>query len=99
MPMNLAINIADLRKITNLIFDHMEHDLDITSIVIEEDYYWDIPSKELYKVEGDHPSPGIGQLYDDWEFLSKIRDREQAVSLMMIHVAPLLRYIGEKIGQ
>ena len=99
MPMNLAINIADLRKIINLIFDHMEHDLCVTSVPIDEDYYWDIPSKELYNVQGDQPAPGIGQLYDDWDFLSRIKDREQAVSLMLTHVAPLLRYVGEKIGQ
>jgi hypothetical protein len=99
MPMDLQIRISDLRKITNLIFDHVEQDLNISSVPIEEDYYWHIPSKVVYKVEQDPPTPDIGQLYDDWEFLAKIKQREDAVSLAMIHLAPLLRHIGEKIGQ
>jgi hypothetical protein len=42
----------------------------------------------------------IGQLFDDLEFLLKTLDNEeQAVSLMFVHLAPLLRYVGEKVGQ
>jgi hypothetical protein len=99
MPMDLVISISDLRRITNLIFEHIEKDLHITTVPIEEDYYWDIPTAEVYNVLKDPHQLDIGQLYDDWGFLTKLKAREDALSLMMIHLAPLLRYIGEKIGQ
>jgi hypothetical protein len=100
MATDLKIEISDLRKIINSIFDHIEQDLKISSVHIGEDYYWNISTEELYNALKDPTNLNIGQLYDDWEFLKNIlEDKNQAVSLMMIHVAPLLRYIGEKIGQ
>jgi hypothetical protein len=99
VPMNLVVSISDLRKVTNFLFDHIEKDLHISTVPIEEDYYWDIPTAELYNVLRDPPQLGIGQLYDDGDFLAKLKAKEDAPSLMMIHLAPLLRYVGEKIGQ
>lgn len=99
MPMNLAIKLPDLRRITDLIFDHIEQDLKISAVPIEEDNYWNVPTEELYDVLKEPAKLDIGQLYDDWEFLTKIQTKEEAVALMMIHLAPILRYIAEKIGQ
>jgi hypothetical protein len=101
MTMDLEIKFSDLRKIINSIFDHIEQDLKISSVHIEEDDYWDIFTEDLYNPLKDPAELGLGKLYDDWDFLKNMlsRPREEAVSLMMIHVAPLLRYIGEKIGQ
>ena len=99
MAMNLVIKTSDLRKITNLLFDHIEQDLQISSIPIEEDNYWNVPTEGLYNALKDPTDLDMGQLYEDWDFLTKITNKEEAVSLMMIHLAPLLRYVGEKIGQ
>ena len=98
--MDLEINIADLREITNRIFDHIQNDLKIDRLHIDKDYYWDIPDEYLYDPLKDPAQFVLGQLYHDWEFLLPlITDKELAVSLMLIHVAPLLRYIGNKVGQ
>jgi hypothetical protein len=95
-----AVPIGDLKAVVNLILDHIVHDLKIEAVQIEEDFYWDVDSKYLYDVQTTASDLSIGSLRDDWEFLTKMgNDRRDAVSLMLIHVAPLLRYIGEKVGQ
>lgn len=98
--MDLEIKVADLREITNRIFDHVQKDLKVDAIRLTEDYYWDVPSDRLYDMANKPTELDCGQLYDDWEFLSHIlRDKDQAVSLMLIHLAPLLRHMGLKVGQ
>ena len=97
--MALEIEINDLRQVANRIFDHIQKDLKIDKVRIDQDY-WDIPKDKLYDPTKDPSDLVLGQLYDDWEFLSSIlSDKEQAVSLMFVHLAPLLRYIGEEVGQ
>jgi hypothetical protein len=99
MALDLEINIEDIRKVINLILDHIENDLKISKVRIEEDYYWNMDKNHIYNVLEEPKESSIGQLYHDWEFLLHINSKDDAVSLMLIHVAPLLRYIGEKIGQ
>lgn len=96
-----AISISELKAVVNLILDHIVHDLKIERLQLDEDFYWDITDKKgLYDVAKESPNLDIGSLADDWDFLVKMdKDREQAVSLMLIHVAPLLRYVGEKVGR
>ena len=95
----MEIDIEKLRAITNLIFDHITHDLKVKKIELKQDYYWDIETEHLYDMTKKPIELTAGQLYDDWEFLKKIDNREEAVALMFIHLAPLLKYVGEDIGQ
>jgi hypothetical protein len=95
-----VVPVGELKTIVNLILDHIVHDLKIETVSIEEDFYWDVDSKGLYDVQTTASELDIGSLIDDWEFLAKVsEDHRQAVALMLIHAAPLLRYIGEKVGQ
>lgn len=95
----MDIDIEKLRSITNLVFDHIINDLKIKRVELRKDYYWTIETEQLYVTKNDPTELNVGQLYDDWEFLTKIENREEAVAYMLIHLAPLLRYIGEEIGQ
>jgi hypothetical protein len=98
--MAVEIKLSDLRAVINQILDHIEHDLGRASVKLDQDSYWDVANGERYDFT---KSPGNfehGQLQDDWEFLSAIlKDKDQAVALMLIHAAPLLRYLGEEVGQ
>jgi hypothetical protein len=96
------IDVAKLREITNLIFDHVINDLGVKTVPIgsETDFYWEIPSDHVFVVDGDQPKLDVGRLTDDQEFLASIANhKERAVALMFMHVAPLLRFVGEKVGQ
>lgn len=95
----MEIDIEKLRTITDLIFDHIVNDLKVKKIELSQDYYWSIETEQLYDMSKDPTELTAGQLYDDWDFLTKIENRDEAVALMFIHLAPLLRYIGEEVGQ
>ena len=96
----MDIDIDKLQRITDRIFDHIRQDLEIDKISMDQDYYWNIPSAALYDMDNDPKDIDVGQLSDDLDFLLKLPpDKDQAISLMFIHLAPLLRYIGEKVGQ
>jgi len=98
----MELEIRDLKRVTDAILDHIVNDLKIEKFTIqdEKDFYWDVPSDKLFAVKEAQPKLDVGRLADDWEFLQSIlKDKDQAVALMLMHVAPLLRQIGEEIGQ
>lgn len=96
------VDLIRLKEVTNLILDHMINDVGIKSVPIADakDFYWEVPSQSLYAVHGNQPQLDVGRLTDDWQFLLPVSaTNEQAIALMLIHVAPLLRYIGEEVGK
>ena len=98
--MDVEVKIADLRLVICQILDHIERDLGYATVKLDQDNYWDVADEERYDFTKNPKSFEHGQLRDDWEFLSSlIKDKDQAVSLMLIHAAPLLRRIGEQVGQ
>lgn len=98
--MEFNIKISDMRIIINKILDHIEHNLGVEVVNINEDNYWDIPDKDRYDFSKLPDGFAHGQLVDDWEFILPIlSNKDYAVSLNLIHVAPLLRRLGEEIGQ
>lgn len=98
----MELEVRDLKKVTDAIFDHIINDLKVEKFTIQDvkDFYWEVPSDKLFAVTEAQPELDVGRLSDDWGFLESIlKDKDHAVALMMIHVAPLLRHIGEEIGQ
>jgi hypothetical protein len=100
MEKNSVINIGQLRVIIDSILAHIENDLQIKEVELSEDYYWNIADDVLYMGENEEKEITVGSLSDDLEFLMPlIHDKDRAFSLMLIHVAPILRYLALKVGQ
>ena len=100
--MAAELDIRGLKKAVDVIFDHILNNLKVEKLTIKDDrdFYWEVPSAKLFAVKYAAPQLDIGRLVDDWEFLQSVcRDKQQVVALMLIHAAPLLRHIGEEIGQ
>ena len=96
----MELEIEKLRLVAEAIFDHIQNGLGVASVPLDDDYYWTVPDAQLYSVETDPPKLDIGQLSEDLSFLEDaLGDKEQAVSLMFLHLAPLLRYLANKVGQ
>jgi hypothetical protein len=98
----VKLDIRELKRAVDAIFDHILNDVKVEALTIKDDrdFYWAIPSDKLFAVKDAPPELDVGRLADDWEFLKSVcDDKEQAVALMLIHVAPLLRQIGEEIGK
>lgn len=100
MKKETTINIPELRKIINALLVHAEK-VNGPELSLNQDYYWDLPSPEIYDVKKEIKKIElIGSLCDDLEFLKKMENiEEDGPSLNMIHAAPLLRYIAEKVGR
>jgi hypothetical protein len=97
---DIEINVPKWRSITNAILLHIEKDLRINDVSLDEDYYWAVAPEEFYEFRIAPTNLNVGSLCDDLEFLFPVeRDERMAVSRMLLHVAPLLRYLATKIGQ
>lgn len=95
-----TIEIEEIRTVLNSILNHISDDLNIKSITLDEDYYWSVSSDSLFSSDKKPADFELGSLRDDWEFLREIlHDKDQSAALMLVHAAPILRYIGEKVGQ
>ena len=95
-----AIDLERLRVAMNAIFDHLIDDLKLKTVQIDqkEDFYWHCASSELYEVSRKPADLDIGRLSDDMDFVKLIRRGQSGdVSYLLVHVAPLLRYIAEKV--
>ena len=98
--MDVEIKLSELRTVLNRILDHIENDLGHATVKLESDDYWEVADADRYDLTKGPEGYVVGQLHDDWGFLSSIlKDKDQAVALMLIHAAPLLRCIGQEVGQ
>ena len=100
--MAVELDIRQLKMAVDAILDHIISDLKIERLLIEDgsDYYWEVPWDKLYSVKESSPELDVGRLADDLEFLRSVPgNKDQAVALMLVHVAPLLRHIGQIVGK
>ena len=95
----VRIDISELRKVIDLIFESVQEGRPDGVINLEQDYYWEPFHEKIYNVSEalDPKSFSMGSLVDDWQFLQKVLgDESMAVQPMFMHVYPLLRYLAYK---
>lgn len=89
------LDVAELRAVVNSIFLHIENDLGAKEVELTEDYYWNIADEVLYMGDNIEGELTVGSLHADLDFLHPlVNDKAQAFPLMLIHVAPLLRFMA-----
>lgn len=92
------IEIAVLREACQRIFEFIEHDLEISSIDLEEDLYWSLPEEVRHDMNKAPTASHAGNLFDDYDFVMPlIKDRDQAMPLMFEHIAPLLTALANRL--
>jgi len=91
------ITVSELRRVTNLLFDHLEA-TGHAAVELTADHYWNIPSDRLYRPEPPpEPSLDVGQLTSDWEELKAVgRAHAPLPSHDLAHLAALLRSVASK---
>ncbi len=95
----MQIDLAELKQVIDRLFNHIMETRGVKSFEFEKENYWNIPSRDVYESE-DPKELDIGSLSDDWEFLSKLLQPEnQPVAYQLTQLAPLLRYLGERLGE
>jgi hypothetical protein len=94
------IHLGTIKAAVDAILDHLIQDLGLETVAVDpaEDFYWDFAAPDVYDSSKKPQQLEAGRLSDDLDFVQLIRREQSAsVSYSLVHVAPLLRYIGEKI--
>ena len=96
-----TIKLSELKAVIDKIFQHIQSELEIDEITIDNQYYHEIDLSNVFSDAERLPETSIGDLIADWEFLKpRLAKSEQvAVSMLFIHIAPILKYIAHKIGK
>lgn len=93
----MKVCIAELREVANLLFDHLERS-GHAEIELESDYYWSIPTEQLYSVYEEPTDLTIGQLSDDQRELANIRaGAKPPLAYALVWLSSLLRYVGARV--
>lgn len=89
------VKIQVLRETINGIFDFIERDLGLSTAELPSNFYWTVPDEALYAMEHLPTQLDSGSLNDDLEFVESAHaNREQAMPVMFMHLAPLLRALA-----
>jgi hypothetical protein len=94
------IELMRLKAAVNAVLDHLVEDLGIEKVPIgdADDVYWEFAFDEAHDSSKKPSEPDAGRLRDDMDFVNLIRRGQGGdAAYNLIHVAPLLRYIGETI--
>ena len=90
-----SVDLKVLREVTNRIFDFIERDLNMKAVELPHNFYWSVGDEVLYEMAQQPQQLDCGSLVDDFEFVeSAHKSPEQAIPLVLMHVAPLLKALS-----
>ncbi len=91
----MHIELADLRRTSERLFKHLQ-EKGIDSIDIPVDYYWNIPTGQVYNPYQEPSALDLGQLTADWNELQTLLDpQNEPIAYYLVWLAAILRAIGE----
>ncbi len=97
--MEKSLDLRKLKHSIDRIFDHIFNTLQVENLNLSEDYYFEILGDKKYKVSEEISEHSIGSLYDDLDFVMSSLEWEdedtEIPPIMLMHIAPLLQYLGE----
>ncbi len=92
----MTITVDELRKFSDELFRHLES-RGVHAVSLDHDYYWSIPSNQLYDPASEPTNLEMGQLSEDLEQLRQIGSGQRPpVSYALVWLSSILRSIGEK---
>ena len=94
------IDLRDLKRAVDGLLDHMIERLGVKKVAIaeQEDFYWDFDHSEMYDASKRPTELTVGRVSDDLDFVQKMLDDDGYV-VLMLHVAPLLKYIATRVKE
>jgi hypothetical protein len=96
----MEIDLVKLRQVVDRLFDHVIETRGVRRVALEDQYYWEVPAPVRYRTEVDPGELDVGNLADDWEFVSGLlRDENPPVAYQLTELAPLLAYVGEALAK
>ncbi|MEU4316477.1 hypothetical protein [Nocardia sp. NPDC024068] len=94
----LRVSLVELRRVFDVILEHLEAVTERDSVVVDEDYFWWVPSDAVYDVDNTPAELTIGSLADAGQQLrSLLADPGRVLAYDLVWFAQILRAIGEDI--
>jgi hypothetical protein len=94
------IDLMELKAVVDRLLDHVIETRGVRTVALEDPYYWEVPAPARYKTEVGPGDLDVGNLADDWEFVSGLlREENQPVAYQLTELGPLLAYIGEALAK
>ncbi|WP_030245720.1 hypothetical protein [Streptomyces sp. NRRL S-350] len=92
----LYVSLAELRRSFDVLMRHVEAAEAGDAVALDKDYFWSIPSDELYDVTREPDDLTIGQLSESWQHLRDLlADQDRALGYHLVWLADVLRAIGQ----
>ncbi|MFD5465101.1 hypothetical protein ACFWIQ_20065 [Kitasatospora sp. NPDC127059] len=92
----LYVSLAELRRSFDVLLSHVEAAAAGDTVALDKDYFWSIPSDELYDVAREPGAPTIGQLSESWQHLRDLlADQDRALGYHLVWLADVLRAMGQ----
>jgi len=90
----MKVNIDNLQKIITLLLSKLKEQKG-NEIELENDFYWDISSDELYKPYDDPKNISLGQLSDDLAEIDRLsKSRDEAIPYDLKRIAEILKALS-----
>ena len=91
----MEIKKQELIQIFEMLLEYLDKK-NISSIMLEKDYYWNIPSDSWLEPYKEPEELDIGQLTDDWKYLLEcLQKKNEPIGFAFVWLSNILRYIGE----
>jgi hypothetical protein len=95
--MTIKISTAELRRLTELLFAHLEKTGN-SIIELPDDYYWKVPDDQRYVIDTEPKVLNIGQLSFDLKDLQSIdRGENEPLAYGFVWLSSILRAVGEQV--
>ena len=98
MTDGLTIQFSRLRKAFELVAEYLA-ETEGTAFPLSHDYFWSIPSDELYDVYSRPAGLTIGQLSESWQHVVDLLDgKTEILGYDLIYLSDVLRALGQEVG-
>lgn len=90
----MKVNIEEIHKITTILFSKLKEQKG-NEIELENDFYWDISSDELYKPYDEPKNISLGQLSDDLNEVQRLSlSSDEAIPYDLKRIAEIIKALS-----
>ncbi|MEU7888655.1 hypothetical protein AB0B54_24390 [Microbispora bryophytorum] len=92
------IDVEQLRRVLEVLMNHVTGE-SRTEITISNEYFWSVPSPEIYNAYEQPTGLTIGQISESWDNLQRMVEDDGVIGWGLVWLGDILRAIGhETIG-
>ena len=90
----MKVNLDEISKLVMILISNLKESKG-TEIEINNDYYWDISSDQLYNPYDNPTNMSLGQLSDDLNEISRLfKSKEEAIPYDLKRIAEILKTLS-----